>query len=895
MNFSKRSTVERLKETNSITGRLQKKAGVLILSAILVGIVFIGAIGVSAGLGFYQSVIDRAPDIDSVDVSPTGYATTVYDREGNLIQTLVTSGSNRVLCSYSDVPKDLINAFVAIEDERFWIHQGIDIKGIIRAFVNGVENGDFDQGASTLTQQLIKNNVFDGGAESNLGDRIIRKIQEQYLALQLETKLSKEVILEYYLNTINLGSNTLGVEAASQRYFAKSVSELTLSECTVIAAITQSPYSLNPITNPTKNAERRAAILKNMYEQGMISQEEWDEALADDVYERIQNVNVTVVEESSTPYSYFVDELISQVISDLQTKLGYTEDQARKLLYSGGLKIYTTQDPYVQAVVDEAINNPDNYLNTAKEPLDALSFTYQMTITHADGTTTNYSEGHIKQYYHTEKGITTFKLIFDTEEEILACIDEFETYILENGEEGDTIWGHNYNITLQPQASMVVMEQNTGYVAAITGGRGEKTTSLSLNRATQSTRQPGSTFKVLAAFAPALDACGGTLASTYYDEPYYYYGSKVNNWWGDYYGGYGSIREAIVYSSNIIATRCLVETVTPELAMVYLDAFGFTTLDPVNDVGYSLALGGITNGVTNLELTAAYAAIANGGVYTEPIFYTKILDNNGKVLINNEPETHRVIRETTAWLLADAMREETHIWSQTYAGEAGEKTVFSSGLDMNFDNMYVAGKSGTTTATKDIWFTGFTPYYTVTIWSGYDDSSSMDDLKTGSFHRRIWKLVMEQINAGKENIGNPMPDGIVEAQICSISGKLAIMGVCDQDPEGSTVTTEYFAEGTVPTEYCDHHVAVIICDDSGQAAGDNCPAESTYTRVFRILPSTAATADRPYGLPQDILNGNVCYIHSGGEYPEGEDLWWANSYHPSGTEDDPTGEAVTAD
>jgi penicillin-binding protein 1A len=617
-----------------------------------------------------------------------------------------------------------------------------------------------------------------------------------------------------------------------------------------------------------------------MYEQNMITQEEWDEALADNVYDRIQNVNISVVEESSTPYSYFVDELIPRVISDLQTKLGYSEEQARKLLYSGGLKIYTTQDSSVQAIVDAAVNNPENYTNTKGELLDALSFTYQMTVTHADGTTTNYSEGHIKQYYHTEKGMPAFQLTFSTEEEILACIDEFEAYILETGEEGDTIWGHSYDITLQPQTSMVVMEQNTGYVAAITGGRGEKTTSLSLNRATQSTRQPGSTFKVLAAFAPALDACGSTLATTYYDEPYDYFGSTVNNWWGSYYGGYGSIREAIIYSSNILATRCLVETVTPTLAMSYLTSFGFTTLDPVNDLGYSLALGGITNGVTNLELTAAYAAIANGGVYTEPIFYTKILDNNGKVLINNEPETHRVIRETTAWLLADAMREETAVWMQNYTGESGEKTVASSGLDMNFGDMYVAGKSGTTTSTKDIWFTGFTPYYTATIWCGYDDSSSMESLSTGSFHRKIWKEVMEQINAGKENIGYPMPSGIVEAEVCSISGKLAVEGVCENDPEGTAIVTEYFTTGTVPTEYCDKHLAVSVCSASGQAAGSQCPLDSTYTRVFRVLPDTATTADSYYALPQDILSGNVCYIHSGGSYPEGENLWWAG-YQPS--------------
>ncbi len=882
MNYSKRGTAERLRETNSTSRKLRTKAGVSLLAMCLIAAVLIGSIGVSAGLGAYQSIIDSAPDIQDINVSPEGFATNIYDREGNLIQTLVQAGSNRELRSYSDFPQDLIDAFVAIEDARFWMHQGIDIKGIIRAGTLGLQSGSFDQGASTITQQLIKNNVFDGGSEDNLGDRITRKLQEQYLALELEKNLSKQMILEYYLNTINLGSNTLGVQAASMRYFGKDVSDLNLSECATIAAITQSPYSLNPITHPEKNAERRALVLQYMYEQGKISQEEWDEALEDNVYERIQNVNTSVL-ESSSPYSYFVDELIRQVLSDLQTKLGYSEAQARNRLYSGGLKIISTQDPKVQAIVDEVINNPENYKNTKDEYLDALSFTYQLTITHADGTTTNYSEGHIRQYYHNVKNNTTFQLVFSNEEDIRACIEEFKAYVLETGEEGDTIWGDNLDITLQPQTSMVVMEQRSGHVAAIIGGRGPKTASLSLNRATRTTRQPGSTFKVLAAFAPALDACGSTLATTYYDEPYSYFGQPITNWWdnrnGSYYGGYGSIREAIIYSSNILATRCLMETVTPELGMQYLKNFGFTTMDDENDTGLTLALGGIYNGVTNLELTAAYASIANGGVYTEPIFYTRILDNNGRVLLENTPETHRVVKETTAWLLADAMRDETYIHRQYYRGENGEKNVSSSGLDMNFDDMYVAGKSGTTTATKDVWFTGFTPYYTATIWCGYDNNISMGDLSTGSFHRRMWREVMQRINEGKENIGNPMPNSIVEARICSLSGRLAIDGVCDRDPEGSQVTTEYFAPCTVPTESCNCHVVVTICNESGQLAGEDCPMEQRFDRIFRILPTMQVTADSPFGLPQDFLENNVCYIHSGGYYPEGSDLWWANSYY----------------
>lgn len=881
MNYSKRGTAERLRNTNSTSLKLKTKAGVTLLKILVISVLLLGAVGVSTGLGFYQGIIDNAPDIRDIDVSPDGFATNIYDRDGNLIQTLVEAGSNRELRSYADFPQDLVDAFVAIEDERFWIHQGIDIKGIIRAAVLGLSSGHFNQGGSTITQQLIKNNVFDGGAESNFGDRVIRKLQEQYLAMQLEENLSKEIILEYYLNTINLGSNTLGVQAASQRYFNKDVSDLTLSECAVIAAITQSPYSLNPISHPERNAERRNQVLKNMYEQGKISKEEWDEALADDVYARIQDVN-TVIIESNTPYSYFVDELIRQVSSDLQTKLGYTETQAKNKLYSGGLKIITTQDPAVQAAVDSAVNNPENYKNTRGEYLSDISISYQLTITHADGTTTNYSEGHIKQYYRTVKEQPTFQLIFNNEEEIQTCIEEFKNYVLETGEEGDTIWGENLNITLQPQMSMVVMEQGTGQVVAIIGGRGEKTASLSLNRATRTPRQPGSTFKILAAFAPALDNCGATLATTYYDEPYSYYDQPIVNWWGSLYGGYGSIREAIVYSSNILATRCLMETVTPELAMQYLKNFGFTTLDDERDTGLTLALGGITNGVTNLELTAAFAAIANSGVYTEPIFYTKILDNNGKILLSNEPETREVISEEAAWLITDAMHEGATIHAQNYQGQR----VASSGLDMNLPGMYTAVKSGTTTNTRDIWLVGFTPYYTAAVWAGYDESITMKDMHTGSFHKAIWKEVMEAIHAGKEDPGFPKPSTVVTQQICGLSGKLAIEGVCDMDPEGSQVHEEYFASDSVPTEYCTHHVKVTICADSGQLAGRECPLDHQVERVFRIVPEgSGPSSDTPYALPQDFLNNNVCHIHSGGYYPEGEDLWWAGTYDLSPPDD----------
>ncbi len=772
-------------------------------------------------------------------MTPQGISTEIYDSDGNLIQTLVTSGSNRDPVTYDEVPEDLVNAFVAIEDSRFWTHSGVDIRGLFRATYLGILSGfQSTQGASTITQQLIKNNVFEGGAESSLGAKVIRKVQEQYLAIELEKVMSKEDILINYLNTINLGSNCLGVQTAARRYFGKDVSDLTLSECTVIAGITQNPTGYNPITHPETNAEKRETILEYMLEQGYITESDREEALADDVYTRIQEVNSQYEDTDDSPYSYFVDRLITEVIDDLQEKCGYTESQATTLLYSGGLKIYTTQDSGIQAIVDEEISDPANYTEVDNK----YSFTYSLIFSR-DNTTYYYTENDVKTYYGKSQ------MDYNSQEEIQAVVEDFKAAVLK---ESDTILTDSITCTLQPQASIVLMDQSTGQVKAISGGRGEKTASLSLNRAASTRRSPGSTFKVLTSFGPALDACGQTLASVCYDEPYTdpETGKAFRNWWGSSsYVGYANIRQGIAYSMNIVAVRTLVETVTPRLGFDYALDFGFNTLyesKEVNgsvytDISASLALGGLTDGVTNLQLTAAYAAIANGGVYTEPIFYTKILDNDGEVLIDNEPETHRVLKETTAFLLTDAMADSLGD-SRLY----GLYSATSSAAAL--DGMSAAGKSGTSTGKTDLWFVGYTPYYTMGIWSGFDDNTTMEANESSSYHKIIWKKIMDRIDQTEHlrDIGFTIPDGIVEVEICAKSGKLVKNGVCTADRREGMVYTEYFEEGTEPTELCDIHYTTQVCSVSGQRPTEYCP--STYSRVCLRLPeeTTGGTADSAY-------------------------------------------------
>ncbi len=832
MNYGKKGTDRKQKELVSKGTMVRKKFTVIFCKTLLVCFFAIAIIGICAGVGVLKGIIDSAPDIDSIDATPTGSLSVVLDTDGNQTAKLVASGSNRSEISIDQMPLDLQHAFVAIEDERFYEHNGIDIQGIIRAGVKGIASGGhFSQGASTITQQLLKNNVFtDWTSESSMADKFERKIQEQYLAVQLEKKESKDWILENYLNTINLGQNTLGVEAASLRYFNKHASELTLSECAVIAGITKNPSKYNPISNPDENAKRRKLVLNAMKEQGYITQAEYDDAMADNVYDRIQIVNASTATDSVN--SYFVDELTEQVIQDLIDDLGYTETQAYKTLYNGGLTIYSTQDSSLQQICDEEVNNLDNYSGNPQ-----YSFSYRLTIKKSDGTIANYSEQTMLSYYRAQN--SSYDIDFASEEEAQAAIEQYKADIMEDGDQivdnGETI-----TYTIQPQASLTLMDQATGEVKAIVGGRGDKTASKTLNRATNTTRQPGSTFKILAAYAPALDSGGMTLASVEDDAPYAYSnGTAVHNY-DNKYRGFTTLREAITNSINIVTVKTLTDIGT-DVGYNYLMNFGFTTLVP-DDNTQSLALGGITNGVTNLELTAAYATIANGGTYTKPRFYTKILDNEGNVLIDNTPQTHTVLKDSTSWLLTSAMED-----------------VVSSGTGTpaNFGTMPIAGKTGTTTKDRDALFAGFTPYYTCVVWGGYDDNAQ---LSSTLYPKLIWKAVMSRVHENLEYKDFTMPDDITSATVCKKSGKLAVEGLCDSDPRGSQVETEYFATGTVPTEVCDHHVKVTICTSSGLLAGPYCPDSTKQTSVY-IVGGSADSADGPYLLTDELAN-SICNVHT---------------------------------
>ena len=766
MDFSKKGVIKKQHKIKSFSKRMTTKFRVLLFRLSLVCVVFLIIIGCFAGYGAARGMIDNAPELSHISIDPEGFTTHIYYSDGTLSGTWVGAESNRVYTSIEKIPECVKYAFIAAEDERFYKHDGIDIRGILRAGVSVLNTKGLGYGGSTITQQLLKNKVFNGGNEKNAIDKITRKIQEQYLAIQLEDQYTKEEILEAYLNNIYLGNRSFGVEVAAQNYFGKDVWDLNLSEATVLAALALSPTYQNPINYPEENQKRRKSTLDLMLENGFCSQAAYDEAIADtaDVYTRVKVQSEQMTQSSY--YSYFTDALYNNLMEDLQKERGMSKEQASDLLYSGGLQIFTTQDPDVQAIVDKYFTNEENFPAVGQGSYYEL--TYALSIKKADGSFVHYQDHDLynyfadykdtnRLYYHT-KGSTGISQYTIDPDDIKEKCNIFKEAMLE---EGDLVDGEKMNLTLQPQCSISIVEQSTGAVVAVYGGRGEKVTNRGLNRATDSKRQVGSTFKVLASFLPALDTSGMTLATVADDSEYYYPGtnSKVENWNRGVYKGLKSIREGIYNSMNIVACR-IMERVTPRIGFEYLQKLGFSTLvesrtdqngKVYSDINVSLALGGLTDGVSNLEITAAYGTIANNGIYNKPILYTKVLDRNGKVLLENKPNPTQVIKTSTSFLLTSAMQDTIKI---------------GTGSRLGFKNykMPVAGKTGTSTKNNDLWFVGYTPYYTAGIWTGYDNN--FDQAANKTYHQNLWRNIMEEIHSSKqlENVAFPMPDSIEQFQ-----------------------------------------------------------------------------------------------------------------------------------
>lgn len=804
MNYSNDSR-NKIEKNNKSKAKQVKKKGKVTALRMIIMVIIIGMFAVvGAGLGVFIGIIKSSPDVTTIDLKPQGnYTSFVYDDAGNEIASFAPA-DNREYAKLSEIPLHLQHAVVATEDERFYEHNGIDIKGIFRAIVKNLTSRDLSEGASTITQQLVKNNVL------STDKKFTRKIQEQYLAIKFTDLYDKDTILEYYLNTIGLSQGVSGVQAASKRYFGKDVSELNLTESVVIAVITQRPTYYDPIINPENNWKKVQVVLQKMEEQGYITAEEHAAALLETPYDNIQKVHVEF--QSKSTRSSFVDALFLQLVSDLQD-LGYSEADAKKQIYGGGLKIYSTVNSQMQTIADKYIDDDSQY----PENLYKVQIDYSVTGKKADGTAFDHN----------------IQVLLDSD-------DEIQPFIEKKKEEWGITSADTYTDNLlrqpQPQASFVLMDYTNGQVKALSGGRGDKT-NLGFNYATQAKRQPGSTFKVLASYAPALDLGVLSPGSEIINEAVTYTlgdGSSWSpkNWDGNYSGSY-TVREAIANSMNVIAIKTI-KQVGIDTAFDYLKRFGFTTLSDSDKV-LALPLGGITNGVTALELNAAYGAIANEGVYIKPVYYTEVRDSNGNKIIDNTGEniaenSHTVIKSSTARLLTDMMTEVVD----------GPSKHTGSTVRKYFTNMPVAGKTGTTNDSKDLVFTGYTPYYVATIWTGYSQPEAISSRNGGnSYHMKIWAEIMNEIHENLDYKSFPKVDiqssGVSEIKICSLSGKRAT-ALCEADPD-HVVKSEFFTNSNAPKGYCDIHEEVEICTESNKIANEYCPVETRkkVTRVKQVI------------------------------------------------------------
>ncbi len=877
-----------------------------VLKITLVSLLIIGILAGGAMAGAVLSIVKDAPEIDPSNItSSLAQTSSILDIDGNLIEK-IQAPEFRTVVSLKKMPKHLMDAFISIEDERFEEHIGVDPLGIMAAIIGNLKTGSL-RGASTITQQLA------GGLYLNRNEvSLTRKITEAYLALKMERVLTKDQILEAYLNRSNFGQNAYGVQEAARTYFSKDVSDLTVAESALIAGIVKGPQIYQPymrvkpenfdsneqyevgqvdilgekyiLVFNEKSVDRQRIVLGKMLELGKINESEYNKALKQDIKtslkpEKNKNTDIT---------SYFTDYVKTSVIKALVDKLGYTRDKAEEMLFSGGLKIYTTIDVDMQKQLEDVYNNfteiligntsnikgpilVDWKLNKAGNVLDDKnniifysknnlltedydliieSGTYQLEngdLAIKNNKMTAYSKHiDIGDYFtiddrknlvtHTVGSIVIPEGQFSIKDDKSIVISKA---YLEKNQDFYKIDNDNLLINskyffiakdgiVQPQSASVVLDYRTGYIKAIVGGRDVEGQRI-LNRATDSARQPGSAIKPVAVYLPALDN-GYTAASSIDDIPFY--NGKGALWPKNWYTGYRglhTLRRSVEQSVNVNSVRTL-QNIGTNTSMAYLEKMGiinsqnpdrdnFVTKNEnpsTNDENLSaLGLGGMTKGLSPLELTAAYGAIANNGVFVEPIAFTKIIDKNGSVLLDNTPKETIVVSPQIAYIMGDILRTTV---SNGLAGRA------------KLSNMVVAGKTGTTNEQADIWFVGFTPYYVSSVWIG-NDSPKITISKGSSTAASLWKHINTKIHENLESKNSfDKPDGIVTASICTQSGLLATE-LCAQDPRG-VIKTEIFASGTVPKKSCDMHVALEVDINTGKIANEYCPDDEVQTKVF---------------------------------------------------------------
>lgn len=782
-----------------------KKKKLSILRLVIVVILLAAFIGAGAAAGIVAAYIKDAPEISSEDILQLRQSSIVYEESTGEVVDRIHAEVDRTLVSLDDVPLYVQNAFIAIEDERFRQHFGIDMQRILGVIIQNLKARDIVAGASTITQQLVRNVVLTQEQQWK------RKIQEQYLAIKLERVFTKDQILEAYLNTIYFGHSAYGIHAAASTYFGKTVSELSLAEGAMIAGVTNNPGIYSPYLHPDNAKKRQDLVLKQMLKQGYIDDEEYNSAVNQElVYKRGEQQDDEVAISS-----YFIDKVKVDVREALMEKYNYSKDEANNLLFNGGLKIYSTIDVKMQETVEKVFKDGDDFPQTTDDA----------------------------------KGVP------------------------------------------QPQAAMVIIDYKTGKIKAMVGGRGQEG-KLLLNRATQSYRQPGSAIKPVTVYTAAIDN-GYTAGTVVDDVPSAYIAGDgklyiPKNWYTDSatrlptYWGLSTIREAVQWSMNVMAVKVL-DDIGIDTALDYAKRLGITSFvesGSRHDKNLaSLALGGLTKGVSPIDMATAYGTLANGGVRVQPISYVRVEDANGHVILENKPISNRVVSEEVAYVLTDMM-----------------KSVVKSGTgtSANF-NMPAAGKTGTTTDNIDSWFIGYTPYYVASMWIGHDEPKPMS-FGGGSYPTRIWRAVMEEVHKDLPVIDFQRPAGIITVAIDTESGKLPT----DLSVAANTVRNEIFIKGTEPTEYDDVHVVADVDVTTNKLATPFCPPTLVESRIFikrpipysaeEFLQSIGGVNPRVHVIPRDAANEaptEYCPYHSPfGPPPEEQN---------GDTEDGEAGTETTAD
>lgn len=734
------------------------------LKVLLIAILCLGLVGMGVAGGVLSAYADTAPELDITMITNQDQSATLYDVNGATITTMMLY-RNSEWATMDQIPEMLQNAFVAVEDVRFYQHDGIDIKRLASAAI-GTLTGNFDGGGSTITQQLIKLQIT--GSEQSYK----RKVQEASLALKLEKEYSKEQILEYYLNSVPLGAQNYGVKAAAKDYFGKELSELTVRECAMIGGLTQNPSKYDPRLNTYKRKAnsmdvtnaRTDTVLRRMYTAGFISKEQMDAALQ----EKVKIVEVSDVKRVYD-MAYFVEYAIYDVIThfldmrNLQDNKKNRAEIEREIL-TGGYKIYTTVDPTVQNTVQNTLSQWTEYP---------------------------------------------------------ALRDSSKSVVVENLSDGTSVE------TAQPQAASVVIDPSTGQIRAMIGGRDEPQQRKLWNRAYQSHMEVGSSIKPLSVYGPALEL-GASPASIYlnYEAPIEGYGGENGYPTGGLKNqGPTTMRTGIEKSLNVVAARTLYESVGIDESMRFLARMGIDQTN-LNPDGPGLALG--TSAISPLQVAAAYATIANGGTYMQPISFTKVENSRGEVLIDAQTTQQRtqVFSPATSYLLTDMLE-----------GAVNEGT----GTRAQISGMHVAGKTGTNSDYRSVYFAGYTPYYASALWVGHDDGryKLVSGASGGTYAAPLWQLYMSKIHESLPDkeffTGGPEQNGLVEVEVCSVSGKKAT-DACRLDSAHKPIT-DWFARSSVPTENCDMHQVVTVDASTGKIAYEG--QTNTRSSIMTVIPDAA--------------------------------------------------------